>query len=68
MNNQKENKEQKNRQKLMTHPGSQYSISTNEEMEMDYYDYNVVNSSAAPGSYLGMKALEFLKPSFQFKL
>jgi hypothetical protein len=38
----------------MTHPGSQYSISTNEEMEMDYYDYNVVNASAAPGSYLGM--------------
>lgn len=54
MNNQKENKEQRNRQKLMTHPGSQYSISTNEEMEMDYYDYNVVNASAAPGSYLGM--------------
>lgn len=38
----------------MTHPGSQYSISTNEEMEMDYYDYNVINASAAPGSYLGM--------------
>jgi hypothetical protein len=38
----------------MTHPGSQYSISTNEEMEMDYYDYNVVNASAVPGSYLGM--------------
>ena len=38
----------------MTNPGSQYSISTQEEMEMDYYDYNVVNASAAPGSYLGM--------------
>lgn len=50
----KENKEKRNREKLMTHPGSQYSISTNEEMEMDYYDYNVVNASAAPGSYLGM--------------
>jgi hypothetical protein len=23
-------------------------------MEMDYYDYNVINASAAPGSYLGM--------------
>lgn len=23
-------------------------------MEMDYYDYNVVNAGAAPGSYLGM--------------
>lgn len=38
----------------MANPGSQYSISTQEEMEMDYYDYNVVNASAAPGSYLGM--------------
>lgn len=38
----------------MTKPGSQYSISTQEEMEMDYYDYNVGNASAAPGSYLGM--------------
>lgn len=43
----------------MTHPGSQYSISTNEEMEMDYYDYNVVNASAAPGSYLGKYSLVF---------
>ena len=49
----KESKEKRNRERL-THPGSQYSISTNEEMEMDYYDYNVVNASAAPGSYLGM--------------
>lgn len=54
LNNLKESKEKRNREKLMTHPGSQYSISTNEEMEMDYYDYNVVNASAAPGSYLGM--------------
>lgn len=38
----------------MANPGSQYSISTQEEMEMDYYDYNVINASAAPGSYLGM--------------
>lgn len=54
MNNPKESKEKKNREKLMAHPGSQYSLSTQEEMEMDYYDYNVVNASAAPGSYLGM--------------
>jgi hypothetical protein len=54
LNNQKESKEKKNRLKLMANPGSQYSISTQEEMEMDYYDYNVVNASAAPGSYLGM--------------
>lgn len=38
----------------MATPGSQYSLSTQEEMEMDYYDYNVINASAAPGSYLGM--------------
>lgn len=38
----------------MANPGSQYSLSTQEEMEMDYYDYNVINASAAPGSYLGM--------------
>lgn len=54
LNNQKESKEKRNRLKLMANPGSQYSISTQEEMEMDYYDYNVVNASAAPGSYLGM--------------
>ena len=54
LNNQKESKEKKNREKLMENPGSQYSLSTQEEMEMDYYDYNVINASAAPGSYLGM--------------
>lgn len=54
LNNQKESKEKKNREKLMANPGSQYSLSTQEEMEMDYYDYNVINASAAPGSYLGM--------------
>ncbi|CRK98331.1 CLUMA_CG011693, isoform A [Clunio marinus] len=54
LNNLKENKEKKNREKLMANPGSQYSLSTQEEMEMDYYDYNVINASAAPGSYLGM--------------
>lgn len=54
MNNQKESKEKKNREKLLENPGSQYSLSTQEEMEMDYYDYNVINASAAPGSYLGM--------------
>lgn len=54
LNNQKESKEKKNREKLLENPGSQYSLSTQEEMEMDYYDYNVINASAAPGSYLGM--------------
>lgn len=54
LNHQKESKEKKNREKLLANPGSQYSLATQEEMEMDYYDYNVINASAAPGSYLGM--------------
>ena len=54
LNNPKESKEKRNRERLMANPGSQYSLSTQEEMEMDYYDYNVINASAAPGSYLGM--------------
>ena len=54
LNNQKESKDKRNRLKLLENPGSQYSISTQEELEMDYYDYNVINASAAPGSYLGM--------------
>lgn len=56
LNNPKESKEKKNRERFLENPGagSQYSLSTQEEMEMDYYDYNVINASAAPGSYLGM--------------
>jgi hypothetical protein len=54
LNNPKESKEKRNREKFLENPGSQYSLSTQEEMEMDYYDYNVINASAAPGSYLGM--------------
>lgn len=54
LNNQKESKDKRNRLKLLENPGSQYSIATQEELEMDYYDYNVINASAAPGSYLGM--------------
>ncbi|XP_059469430.1 uncharacterized protein LOC132193076 isoform X2 [Neocloeon triangulifer] len=34
---------------------SEFSLTgTESEMEMDYYDYNVQNASAVPGSYLGM--------------
>lgn len=33
--------------------GSEFSLSNPEELELDYYDYNVINSAAAPGSYLG---------------
>ncbi|XP_015182052.1 PREDICTED: uncharacterized protein LOC107069332 isoform X1 [Polistes dominula] len=51
----KETKDRRNRERLLHGPGSEYSI-TNPEMdlELDYYDYNVANAGAAPGSYLGM--------------
>lgn len=51
--NIKESKEKKNREKLLAGPGSEFSLAP-EDMEMDYYDYNVINASAAPGSFLGM--------------
>lgn len=50
--NLKESKEKKNLQKLLA--GSDFSLGNPEDMEMDYYDYNVTNAGAAPGSYLGM--------------
>jgi len=35
--------------------GSDFSLSGQEvDLEMDYYDYNVYNTNAVPGSYLGM--------------
>lgn len=52
--NPKESKEKKNRQKLLAGPGSEFSLVNPEDMELDYYDYNVINAGAAPGSYLGM--------------
>lgn len=51
--NIKESKEKRNREKLLAGPGSEFSLA-HEDMEMDYYDYNVINAGAAPGSYLGM--------------
>ncbi|KAK9880256.1 hypothetical protein WA026_010131 [Henosepilachna vigintioctopunctata] len=52
----KETKDKKNRAKLLAGPsGSDFSICGNEmDLELDYYDYNVRNAGAAPGSYLGM--------------
>ncbi|CAB3376169.1 Hypothetical predicted protein [Cloeon dipterum] len=63
----KANKEKQNRakcllqkvlpshQRVLQTGGSEYSLTgTESEMEMDYYDYNVQNASAVPGSYLGM--------------
>lgn len=54
--NAKETKEKRNREKLLAGPaGSEFSIvAPDSDLEMDYYDYNVVNAGAAPGSYLGM--------------
>ncbi|XP_055634701.1 uncharacterized protein LOC129774771 isoform X2 [Toxorhynchites rutilus septentrionalis] len=49
--NLKESKEKKNLRKLLA--GSDFSLG-NQDMEMDYYDYNVTNAGAVPGSYLGM--------------
>nr|XP_023026776.1 uncharacterized protein LOC111514755 [Leptinotarsa decemlineata] len=54
--NAKEKKEKRNREKLLAGPGgSEFSIANQDlDLELDYYDYNVVNAGAAPGSYLGM--------------
>lgn len=55
--NVKETKEKKNRERLLAGPvGSDISLAAQDvELEMDYYDYNVINAGAAPGSYLGKK-------------
>ncbi|XP_076667643.1 thrombospondin-1 like protein golden goal [Andrena cerasifolii] len=51
----KETKERRNREKLLQGPGSEFSLTNpDSELELDYYDYNVANTSAVPGSYLGM--------------
>lgn len=52
--NIKESKEKRNREKLLAGPGSEFSLANPEDFELDYYDYNVTNAGAAPGSYLGM--------------
>uniref|UniRef100_A0A1B0CTS4 Uncharacterized protein n=1 Tax=Lutzomyia longipalpis TaxID=7200 RepID=A0A1B0CTS4_LUTLO len=51
---QKESKDKRNREKLLAGPGSEFSLANPEDLELDYYDYNVINAGAAPGSYLGM--------------
>lgn len=54
-NNVKESKEKQNRERLLAGPGSEFSLSNPDfDLELDYYDYNVINAGAAPGSYLGM--------------
>lgn len=56
----------------MATTGSEFSLTNPEELEMDYYDYNVINSAAAPGSYLGelgkVSRAQTLKFLFFFKL
>ncbi|KAH8379331.1 hypothetical protein KR009_004210 [Drosophila setifemur] len=52
--NQKESKDKQNRKKLLARPGSEFSLGNQEDLELDYYDYNVTNAGSAPGSYLGM--------------
>ncbi|XP_012541102.1 uncharacterized protein LOC105839373 isoform X2 [Monomorium pharaonis] len=51
----KETKDRRNRERLLQGPGSSEFSLTNPEtdMEIDYYDYNVANAGAVPGSYLG---------------
>lgn len=51
----KETKDRRNRERLLHGPGSEFSLINPEmDLELDYYDYNVANAGAAPGSYLGM--------------
>lgn len=51
----KETKDRRNRERLLQGPGSEFSlVNQDTDLELDYYDYNVVNAGAAPGSYLGM--------------
>ncbi|XP_076298910.1 thrombospondin-1 like protein golden goal isoform X3 [Lasioglossum baleicum] len=67
----KETKERRNREKLLQGPGSEFSLANpDSEMELDYYDYNVANTSGVPGSYLGMDPafLVWIPPIDEFKL
>ncbi|XP_076253063.1 thrombospondin-1 like protein golden goal isoform X3 [Rhynchophorus ferrugineus] len=54
--NAKATKDKKNRERLLAGPGgSEFSIAVpDNDLEIDYYDYNVANTEAVPGSYLGM--------------
>ncbi|XP_034934058.1 uncharacterized protein gogo isoform X2 [Chelonus insularis] len=51
----KETKDRRNRERLLQGPGSEFSLANPDtDLELDYYDYNVSNAGAAPGSYLAM--------------
>lgn len=62
--NEKESKEKRNRETLLNRPGSEFSLNP-EDMEMDYYDYNVTNASAAPGSYFSISHLMWIPSLLQ---
>jgi hypothetical protein len=54
-NNIKERKEKCNLERLLASGCSELSLAPADvDLEMDYYDYNVSNAGAAPGSFLGM--------------
>lgn len=50
---------------LLNRPGSEFSLTNPEDMEMDYYDYNVTNASAAPGSYFSISHLMWIPSLLQ---
>ncbi|XP_047370838.1 uncharacterized protein LOC124957701 isoform X4 [Vespa velutina] len=55
----KETKDRRNRERLLHGPGSEFSLINPEmDLELDYYDYNVANAGAAPGSYLDGHLME----------
>jgi hypothetical protein len=54
-NNVKEHKEKCNLERLLASGCSELSlVAADADLEMDYYDYNVSNAGAVPGSFLGM--------------
>uniref|UniRef100_A0A8D9AMH0 SCO-spondin n=1 Tax=Cacopsylla melanoneura TaxID=428564 RepID=A0A8D9AMH0_9HEMI len=53
--NDKQRKELQNRERMLNLVGSDLSLTgLDTDLEMDYYDYNVHNTSDVPGSFIGM--------------
>ena len=55
-NNVKETKDKRNLERLLKGATSEFSLGGPDasDLELDYYDYNVSNAGAVPGSFLGM--------------
>jgi hypothetical protein len=54
-NSAKEQKEKRNLERLLASGCSELSLAAGDtDLELDYYDYNVSNAGAVPGSFLGM--------------